>query len=113
MTRWLRHNMEDPDGTLALSHAVYRQRQAMPAAIGFDDAGPMAGLGLGWITTAGRSIHPTVVAKSGGGAGFMSYIAFAPGRNVGVFVAVSRVDFAMFSRLTETANALIATLVTR
>ena len=37
----------------------------------------------------------------------MSYIAFAPGRNVGMFVAVSRVDFGMFSGLTETANTLI------
>ncbi len=51
--------------------------------------------------------------KTGGGVGFMSYIAFAPGRNVGVFLAVNRVDFAMFSGLTEAANALIASLVTR
>ena len=49
MARWLRHNIEDTDGTLALSHAVYRQRQGLPAAIGFDEAGPMAGLGLGWV----------------------------------------------------------------
>ncbi|WP_036260167.1 D-alanyl-D-alanine-carboxypeptidase/endopeptidase AmpH [Methylocapsa aurea] len=113
MARWLRHNIQDADGALALSHAVYRQRQALQAAIGFDEAGPMAGLGLGWVIVAGRSIHPTLVAKSGGGVGFMSYIAFAPGRNVGLFVAVNRVDFAMFSRLTDAANALIATLVTR
>jgi serine-type D-Ala-D-Ala carboxypeptidase/endopeptidase len=113
MARWLRHNIEDTDGTLALSHAIYRQRQALPAAIGFDEAGPMAGLGLGWVTVAAQGIHPALVAKSGGGAGFMSYIAFAPGRNTGVFVAVNRVDFAMFSGLTETANALIANLVTR
>jgi serine-type D-Ala-D-Ala carboxypeptidase/endopeptidase len=53
------------------------------------------------------------VAKSGGGAGFMSHIAFAPGRNVGLFVVVNRVDFRMFRGLTESANALIATLVTR
>ena len=54
-----------------------------------------------------------LVAKSGGGAGFMSYIAFAPGRDVGLFVAVSRVDFAMFFGMTGAANALIANLVTR
>jgi D-alanyl-D-alanine-carboxypeptidase/D-alanyl-D-alanine-endopeptidase len=47
MARWLRHNIEDVDGTLALSHAIYRQRQALQEAIGFDEAGPMAGLGLG------------------------------------------------------------------
>jgi D-alanyl-D-alanine-carboxypeptidase/D-alanyl-D-alanine-endopeptidase len=73
----------------------------------------MAGLGLGWVTMAGEGIHPMLVAKSGGGAGFMSYVAFAPGRNVGLFVAVSRVDFAMFFALTKAANGLIANLVTR
>ena len=113
MARWLRHNIEDADGPLALSHAIYRQRQALQAAIGFDEAGPMAGLGLGWVTVAAQGIHPTLIAKSGGGAGFMSYIAFVPGRDVGLFVAVNRVDFAMFFALTEAAKAMIANLVTR
>ncbi|HUI20543.1 MAG TPA: D-alanyl-D-alanine-carboxypeptidase/endopeptidase AmpH [Methylocella sp.] len=113
MVRWLRHNIADADGALALSHAIYRQRQALQAAIGFDEAGSMAGLGLGWVNVAGEGVHPAVLAKSGGGVGFMSYIAFAPGRDVGVFVAVNRVDFAMFAGLTEAANALIATLATR
>ncbi|MCI0467219.1 MAG: D-alanyl-D-alanine-carboxypeptidase/endopeptidase AmpH [Beijerinckiaceae bacterium] len=113
MARWLRHNIEDANGALALSHAVYRQRQALHAAIGFDDAGPMAGLGLGWVFVAGHGIHPALLAKSGGGAGFMSYIAFAPGRGIGLFVAVNRVDFAMFFALTKAANGLIANLVTR
>lgn len=113
MARWLRHNIEDANGILALSHAIYRQRQALQAAIGFDEAGPMAGLGLGWVTVASQGIHPTLIAKSGGGAGFMTYIAFAPGRDVGLFVAVNRVDFAMFFVLTEAANGIIANLVTR
>ena len=90
-----------------------RQRQSLPAAIGFDEAGSMAGLGLGWVTVAADGIHPMLVVKSGGGAGFMSYIAFAPGRGVGLFVAVNRVDFPMFFGMTEAANALIANLVTR
>jgi serine-type D-Ala-D-Ala carboxypeptidase/endopeptidase len=66
MARWLRHNINDADGVLALSHAVYRQRQALTAAIGFDEAGPMAGLGLGWVMVASEGIHPTLVAKSAG-----------------------------------------------
>ena len=49
MARWLRHNLADDRGDLALSHAVYRLRQTMPAAIGFDEGLPMAGLGLGWV----------------------------------------------------------------
>ncbi len=99
MARWLRHNLDDPDGTLALSHAVSRQRQSLPAAIGFDEAGPMAGLGLGWVTVAADGINPMLLVKSGG--------------DVGLFVAVNRVDFAMFSGLSGAANALIANLVVR
>jgi D-alanyl-D-alanine-carboxypeptidase/D-alanyl-D-alanine-endopeptidase len=113
MARWLHHNLDDPAGLLSLSHAVYRLRQSMPAAIGFDEAVPMAGLGLGWVTAAARGIEPALIVKSGGGAGFMSYIAFAPGRGVGVFLAVNRVDFQMFFGLADAANKLIASLVTR
>jgi D-alanyl-D-alanine-carboxypeptidase/D-alanyl-D-alanine-endopeptidase len=113
MARWLRHNLDDPDGALALSHAVYRQRQALDAAIGFDEAGPMAGLGLGWVFVAADGARPALLAKSGGGVGFMSYIAFAPGRGVGVFVVVSRADFGMFGPLTQAANGIVAALATR
>ena len=113
MARWLRHNLGDTNGVLALSHAVYRPRQSMPVAIGFDEAGPMAGLALGWVAVEAQGIQPMLLAKSGGGAGFMSYVAFAPGRDVGVFVAVNRVDFPMFSTLTGAANKLIAEIATR
>jgi D-alanyl-D-alanine-carboxypeptidase/D-alanyl-D-alanine-endopeptidase len=113
MARWLHHNLDDPTGVLALSHAVYRPRQSIPSAIGFDEAAPMAGLALGWVTVAAQGIQPMLVEKSGGGLGFMSYIAFAPGRDVGVFVAVNRVDFQMFFGMTGAVNQLIANLVTR
>jgi D-alanyl-D-alanine-carboxypeptidase/D-alanyl-D-alanine-endopeptidase len=113
MARWLRHNLSDANGVLALSHAVYRPRQSMPVAIGFDEASPMAGLGLGWVTVAAQGVQPMLVVKSGGGAGFMSYLAFAPGRDVGVFVTVNRVDFPMFFALSDAVNKLIASLVTR
>jgi D-alanyl-D-alanine-carboxypeptidase/D-alanyl-D-alanine-endopeptidase len=113
MARWLRHNLADGNGVLAMSHAAYRPRQSMPAAIGFDEAGPMAGLGLGWVTVAAEGIRPTIVQKAGALSGFMSYIAFAPGRDVGVFVAVNRLDFVMFSALAGATNNLIAGLVPR
>jgi D-alanyl-D-alanine-carboxypeptidase/D-alanyl-D-alanine-endopeptidase len=113
MARWLRHNLDDGNVVLALSHAVYRPRQSMSAAIGFDEAAPMAGLALGWVAVAPDGIQPMLLAKSGGGAGFMSYVAFAPGRQVGVFLAVSRVDFPMFFALTAAVNHLIPSLVTR
>ena len=112
MARWLHHNLAT-DETLALSHAVYWQRQNLSAAIGFDEGAPMSGLGLGWVILASDGARPMLVAKSGGGVGFMSYIAFAPGRDVGVFVAVNRTDFGIFTGLVGAANTLIATLATR
>jgi D-alanyl-D-alanine-carboxypeptidase/D-alanyl-D-alanine-endopeptidase len=113
MARWLRHNLDDGDVVLSVSHAVYRPRQSMPAAIGFDEAGSMAGLALGWVAVSADGVQPMLLVKSGGGAGFMSYVAFAPGRGAGVFLAVTRVDFPMFLTLTGAVNKLIASLVTR
>jgi D-alanyl-D-alanine-carboxypeptidase/D-alanyl-D-alanine-endopeptidase len=113
MARWLRHNFDESGGVLAVGHAIYKQRQGLQAAIGFDEAAPMAGLGLGWVFVAADGARPALLAKSGGGVGFMSYVAFAPGRNVGVFVAVNRADFGMFAGLTQAANGIIASLVTR
>ncbi|WP_207790567.1 D-alanyl-D-alanine-carboxypeptidase/endopeptidase AmpH [Polymorphobacter fuscus] len=113
MGRWLVHELADPDGSLGVSHAVYRQRQALQAAIGFDEAGPMAGLGMGWVAVDGNGITPALLTKTGGGLGFMTYMAMAPGRGVAVFVVVNRADFAMFGDITRMVNGLIANLVIR
>lgn len=116
MALWLKYNLaSDPVAWPAptLAHAVYRQRQSLATAIGFDEAAPMAGLGLAWVTTAANGHLPMLVEKSGGGGGFMTYVAFAPGRGGGVFVAGNRVDFGMFYSITAAVNDLIANLVTR
>jgi D-alanyl-D-alanine-carboxypeptidase/D-alanyl-D-alanine-endopeptidase len=112
MALWLRHNLVEDD-ILAMSHAVYRQRQSLRAAIGFDEGAPMSGLGLGWVYVAANGAQPALLTKSGGGVGFMSYIAFAPGRNTGIFVVVNRTDFGIFAPLVGVANSLIAALATR
>jgi D-alanyl-D-alanine-carboxypeptidase/D-alanyl-D-alanine-endopeptidase len=113
MALWLRHQLRQRDPDLLLSYAVYYPRQVLAAAIGFDEGGPMTGIGLGWVVMAAHGQFPLIVQKAGGGAGFMTYAAFAPGTGVGVFVAVTRVDFGMFGALSQAANGLIASLVTR
>ena len=116
MVIWLRHHMQE-DTTrwpgLPLDHAIYRQRQALNAAIGFDGAETMSGLSLAWVLSPASGRFPTILQKTGGAGGFMSYVAFAPGRDVGVFIVVSKTDFAMFHGLTEAANGIIANLTTR
>ena len=117
MVLWLRHNLARSDPavwpTLALTHAAYVQRQNLMAAIGFDEAGPMDAIALAWLIEAADGHRPMILQKSGGLAGFMSYIAFAPGRDVGAFVSVNRIDFAMFAGLAEGVNELIAMLAPR
>lgn len=113
MARWMIHSLADPDGKLGLSHAVYRPRQGLKAAIGFDEGASMAGLGMGWVSVAADGIKPMLLTKSGAGLGFMSYVAMAPGRDVAVLVVANRADFAMFGDITKTVNGLIASLATR
>jgi serine-type D-Ala-D-Ala carboxypeptidase/endopeptidase len=68
----------------------------MTAAIGLGETGSMDGLALGWVVIAADHQTPLIMQKLDCDGGFMSYIAFVPGREVGVFLAVDRVDFAMF-----------------
>lgn len=116
MATWIKYNLEmSRTGweVPTIAHAIYRQRQSLHTAIGFDEAGPMFGIGLAWLTIAAHEDRPTIVAKSGAGGGFMTYIALAPGRDLGVFVAVNKVDFNMFGGMAAMANDLTANLVTR
>ncbi|MGH6895336.1 MAG: D-alanyl-D-alanine-carboxypeptidase/endopeptidase AmpH [Geminicoccaceae bacterium] len=117
MVLWLRHNLARADAavwpTLALTHAAYVQRQDLDAAIGFDEAGTMDAIALAWLVEMADGHRPMILQKTGGLAGFMSYVAFAPGRDVGAFVAVNRIDFGMFAGLTEGVNELVAMLAPR
>ena len=60
-----------------------------------------------------REKRPLMLTKSGGLAGFMTYVVLAPTRGVGVFVAVNRLNFAMFEGLTNAAHDLVADLAPR
>ena len=115
MVLWLRHNLAHRDPavwpTLVISHAPYLERTTLDAAIGFDEAGMMDGIALAWLSIVAADHRPMILQKSGGLAGFMSYMAFAPGHDVGVFIAVNKIDFEMFADLTKGANGLIASLV--
>jgi hypothetical protein len=53
-----------------------------------------------------------ILAKSGGIAGFMTYVVLAPTRGVGVFVAVNRLNF-LFEGLTSGVRELVADLAPR
>ncbi len=116
MAKWMRWHLAVNNAAGAevrmLDHAPYRWHDGLKAAVGVG-GNNMDGLGLGWTISLPREHRPLILAKSGGIAGFMTYVVLAPTRGVGVFVAATRLNFPMFEGLTAGAHALIAELAPR
>ena len=116
MVEWMRwHLAVDAAGgaeVRMIDHAPYRWHDGLKAAVGVGGE-KMDGLGLGWIISMAREKRPVILTKSGGIAGFMTYVVLAPTRGVGVFVAVNRLNFPMFEGLTSAVHDLVADLAPR
>lgn len=109
MAKWIRHLFAGgPQADKA--QAVYIRREELSSVQGLDHAGPASGLGLGWVYLAAQNKRPELLQKTGGGGGFMSYIAIAPSRKIGVFVAMTRVDLDASKRLAASVNHSIELL---
>lgn len=117
MVRWMRWHLATAGDTAtletrALDHAAYRWHDGLKAAVGVGGKN-MDALGLGWTFFLPRENRPLLLTKSGGIAGFMTYVALAPTRGVGAFIAVNRLNFPMFEGLTAGLHELVADLAPR
>jgi len=116
MVRWMRWQLAVNDAAGAevrtRNLAPYRWHDGLKAAVGVG-GNNMDGLGLGWTISMPRENRPLILTKSGGIAGFMTYVVLAPTRGVGVFVAVNRLNFPMFEGITAGAHQLIVELAPR
>jgi D-alanyl-D-alanine-carboxypeptidase/D-alanyl-D-alanine-endopeptidase len=114
MATWMRHllgiSKTMPDAQRTVAQALYVQRQQLASIEGLDGAGPASAIGLGWVQLAPTGTAPGLLQKTGGGGGFMSYLVMVPGRRVGIFVAVTKVDKAMSAAMARSANELAAAL---
>lgn len=72
----------------AAAQAVYLSPASLGSVRGLDHAGEPTGIGLGWVHTAGSN-GTEIVEKTGGGAGFLTYIAMLPAQQIEVFVAAT------------------------
>jgi serine-type D-Ala-D-Ala carboxypeptidase/endopeptidase len=116
MTKWMRWHLALDAAAGAevrmIDHVPYRWHDGLKAAVGVGGE-KMDGLGLGWIISFARGHRPLILTKSGGIAGFMTYVVLAPTRGVGVFVAVNRLNFPVFEGLTNGVHDLVADLAPR
>jgi serine-type D-Ala-D-Ala carboxypeptidase/endopeptidase len=74
-------------GDNALS--VYLQPASLKGQYGLDHAGRPSGIGLGWMHVGGNDDVSHIIEKTGGGAGFTTYIAIHPASHTAMFVAMT------------------------
>ncbi len=97
MARWLQYLLggtRDAKGQPATpaqnpaAQAAYLFPANLTSVGGLDHAGDPTGIGLGWIHTPGTN-GADLVEKTGGGAGFLTYIAMLPAQHLAIFVAAT------------------------
>jgi serine-type D-Ala-D-Ala carboxypeptidase/endopeptidase len=73
------------DGALG----VYVLPASLKGQYGLDHAGRPSGIGLGWMHLGAKGDTSSIIEKTGGGAGFTTYIAIHPASHTALFVAVT------------------------
>ena len=92
MTRWLKYLLglpgvpmhQDPAAT-----ATYIPASELRWTQGIGRAGVPNGIGLGWVHLNQPDDPTMIIEKTGGGAGYTTYIALSPQRHTGIFVAAT------------------------
>ena len=73
----------------AAAQAVYLEPAQLKSVQGLDHAGTPTGIGLGWMHLLAENDPSHLIEKTGGGAGYTSYIAIDHARKVAVFLAAT------------------------
>jgi serine-type D-Ala-D-Ala carboxypeptidase/endopeptidase len=117
MVRWLRWHLDRfarADAEMRLmDHAVYVERDGLNPVVGFDEAGRMDAVGLGWVMMRPEGDRPLILQKTGGLQGEFSYVAFAPARGIGVFASINEFSVGGFDAMSKGVNKLITELAPR
>ena len=92
MARWLAYLLHVPGLAIeqnSAAQAVYVLPGQLRSVKGLDHAGDPSGIGLGWVMLNEPGDAARIVEKTGGGAGFTSYIALNPPNHTAVFLALT------------------------
>jgi D-alanyl-D-alanine-carboxypeptidase/D-alanyl-D-alanine-endopeptidase len=95
----------DPD-----AQAVYIVPSHLVRQKGLDHAGEPTGIGLGWIHILPVNSPSHIVEKTGGGAGFETYVAINHSRHTAIFLAATDGSVDTHLNLFNAANKLLLAL---
>lgn len=111
MTTWLKYLLGEPSAGIikqdAVAQAVYLQPASLKSQRGLDHAGEPTGVGLGWIHILPTDSPSHIVQKTGGGAGFETYIAINHEKRTALFVAATEGPVDTHVNLFNAANKLL------
>jgi len=93
MAKWLRYLVGAGTPALPAEAAGVRAYYLLPSSLtrqyGLDHAGKPTEIGLGWILLGENTDPSHIIEKTGGGAGFTTYIAIHPASHTALFVATT------------------------
>lgn len=111
MEIWLKYLLGTGGGKIpaqdAAAQAVYMKPADLVRQVGLDHAGEPTGVGLGWIHILPLDSESTIVEKTGGGAGFATYIAINHARRTAIFLAATDGQVDTHLNLFNAANKLL------
>ena len=118
MLKWMRWHLDrsraEGAEMRAIDHAAWLYRDGLEVVSGLDDGGgEMDAMGLGWVIMLPEGDRPLILQKTGGLQGMFAYVALAPTRGVGVFVAMNEFNVGGFPAMVHTANDLVTALAPR
>jgi serine-type D-Ala-D-Ala carboxypeptidase/endopeptidase len=115
MAKWLHYLVGLGTPTLPehadSAQAVYVLPSSLTTEYGLSHAGRPTGIGLGWLHLGTNTDASHIIEKTGGGAGFTTYIAIHPASHTALFVAATDGPYGWkpgFNLFKASNNALLA-----
>jgi D-alanyl-D-alanine-carboxypeptidase/D-alanyl-D-alanine-endopeptidase len=112
MVKLLKYLLHTPGSPAQPANAssVYLDPAKLKSVQGLSHAGDPTGIGLGWVQLGDPATPSAIMQKTGGGAGFTTYIALSPSRQTGIFLAATWGKGDAKIDLFHEANNLLAAL---
>jgi serine-type D-Ala-D-Ala carboxypeptidase/endopeptidase len=111
MAIWLKYLLRTGGPGIAApdtsAQSVYLLPSSLVSQQGLDHAGEPTGIGLGWIHILPVDSPSHIVEKTGGGAGFATYIAINHSRGTAIFLAATDGSVYTHLNLFNAANKLL------
>jgi serine-type D-Ala-D-Ala carboxypeptidase/endopeptidase len=111
MEIWLRYLLDTDAPALPAQNPAAQEVYILPSKLvsqkGLDHAGEPTGIGLGWIHLLPIRDLSHIIEKTGGGAGFSTYIAINHSRHTAIFLAATDGPVDTHLNLFNGANKLL------